>query len=207
MSLCVIVALLCMFGPTDALERLSDMDEQARDRAFIEVDMQRQRLEEALLEQLQKVLKDRDSTYLGRTHTVLQAISATRADNTVGELVEAVEFTLEPSTFPVGGRLATSAFYPVADTLRTLGSRRVIMGILSATAEEDREDKILRIYAWVLIEILGKDVARLAVERGAIARVPREGKRVLRLLKMVDEEPLLEMPPRKVEKAPVKPGA
>ncbi|HVX14015.1 MAG TPA: hypothetical protein VHC22_22715 [Pirellulales bacterium] len=183
------------------------MDEQARDRAFIEVDMQRQRLEEALLEQLQKVLKDRDSTYLGRTHTVLQAISATRADNTVGELVEAVEFTLEPSTFPVGGRLATSAFYPVADTLRTLGSRRVIMGILSATAEEDREDKILRIYAWVLIEILGKDVARLAVERGAIARVPREGKRVLRLLKMVDEEPLLEMPPRKVEKAPVKPGA
>ncbi|HQU41404.1 MAG TPA: hypothetical protein PK867_01275, partial [Pirellulales bacterium] len=100
-------------------------------------------------------------------------------------------------TFPVGARRATSSFYPVAETLRTLGNKKVITEILSEAADKPRDDKVLRIYAWVLIEVVGKDVARVVVERGKIGRVPKQQQGILRLLKMLDEQPLLEMPPRK----------
>lgn len=137
---------------------------------------------------------------------MLRAIALTRPDNAVDELVEAVDFTLDPGTFPVGVRRATSAFYPVAETLRTIGNKSAITGILSATAQKDRDDKVLRIYAWVLIDILGKDVARLAVERGKIGHVPKQQQRILRLLKMIDEEPLREMPPQKPPRKPLPVG-
>ncbi|HEX5443116.1 MAG TPA: hypothetical protein VFW87_04770 [Pirellulales bacterium] len=159
--------------------------------------MQRERLEAGLLEQLKVVLANRDRAFLGRTHTVLQAIASTRADRAVPELIEAVDFTLDPGTFPVGVRRATSSFYPAAETLRTIGSKRVITEILAAAADKPPEDKVLRIYAWIVIEMVGKDAARAVVERGKIGRVPKQQQGILRLLKMIDEEPLLEMPPRK----------
>ena len=160
---------------------------------MIDVELRRDRLENELLEQLKEVLEKPDDALNGRTHTVLQAIATLRADNTVPELIEAVDFTLDPKTFPVGGRRTTSSYYPVAETLSTIGNRRVITEIVSA-ATQPREDKILRIYAWILIEILGKDAAKVVVERGKLSRVPVAQQGILRLLKMLDERPLLEMP-------------
>lgn len=206
MRTCFIVAILCACETADTIRDLSNPTADIRDRAYIDLDLQRQRMEDELLEQVKKVLAERDDSADGRTHTVLQAVAALRADKTVPELVEAVDFALDPDTFLVGDRKATSSYYPVAETLKAIGNRAVIQQIISAAAKP-REDKVLRIYAWVLIEIVGKDAARVVVERGKIGHVPLEQRGILRLLKMVDEEPLLEMPPRKPKgnaKAPIK---
>lgn len=197
MTASILMVIACAFGPGDSVSKLSDADAEVRDKAYLELDLRRQELENGLLEQLRRVLDDRDRDYLGRTHTVLQAIASTLAENTVPDLVEAVDFTLDPDTFPIGGFLATSNFYPVAETLRTIGSKRVITEILTATANKPRDDKVLRVYAWILIEIIGKDGARVIVERGRIRHVPRKPRETLRLLKMIDEPASLQMPPQK----------
>lgn len=194
MAVYFVVVVLWVSDPGDIAAKLSSVNQEARDRAMIDLELQRQRLEDALLDQLNVVLADPDDSHNGRTHTVLQAIASARADNTVPRLVEAVAFVLDCDTFPIGERPSTSSYYPVAETLRTIGNRTVITGILDATAGKDRDDRSLRIYAWVLIQVLGKDVARVAVDRGKIGHVPKEQQRLLRLLKMIDEEPLLEMP-------------
>lgn len=195
MNAYLVVVMLCIGGPGDVVENLSNADDVTRYSALIDLELQRRRLEAALLDQLDSVLTDRDKSHHGRTHTVLQAVASMRADNTVPKLLEAVDFTLDPDTFPIGDRHFTSSYYPVAEALREIGSKAVITGILSAAADKERDAKVLRIYAWVLIKILGKDVARVAVEREKVGHIPIEQQRILTLYKMIEEEPLLERPP------------
>lgn len=201
MNVFVLVAAICACDLGDAVAKLGDADAKARDQSAIVVSLRRRDIEDGLLEQVKDVLANRDGAFNGRTHTVLQAVAAERADNTVAELVEAVDLTLDPDTFPRGDRRPTIAYYPVAQTLAELGNRVVIQEILSA-AKKPRSDDVLRIYAWILNDILGKDVARAVVAEGRTVGFVVEFQRLPRLLKMVDEGLPLPMPGGKEKRNP-----
>lgn len=186
--------------------KLSDTKAAVRNRAATEIESQRRRCENELLRQVKDVLAKGDDEFNGRTHTVLQAVAALRADKAVPELVRAADFTLDPETMPIGGFNAAEEHYPAAQALRSIGDRAVIREIVFA-AKKPQSDDVVRIYAWVLNEVLGKAGARVVVEQAKIDAVLEQQERLSRLLKLVDEVRCLQMPRRKPKRNPPAPNA
>lgn len=194
MNVLLLLAAMSACELTDVVAQLAAADSKVRDQAAIAVALRRRDIEVDLLDKVNDVLANRDDVFNGCTHTVLQAVAAERADNTVPELLEAVDFALDPGSFPPGDR-PTIAYYPVAQTLSELGNRVVTKGILKA-AKRPRSDDVLRIYAWVLSDILGTEVASAFV-KAEIDGDMFEQQRLRRLRKMMDEGLPLPMPARK----------
>lgn len=194
----------------ECLAKLSNTDALIRKRAATELESHRRRYEDELLRQVKDVLAKPDDEYNGRTHTLLQAVAALRAEKAVPDLVRSVDFTIDPETLPLGGFNAGEMYYPAAQALRSIGSRTVVNEILLA-AKKPRSDDVLRIYAWILNEVLapgefvrpekrlrrGDGAAHVVVEQARADATHADRERLSRLLKMVDEEMPLQRPSRK----------
>lgn len=131
--------------------------------AFRKFEDNREAVEEALAEQLKEVFSREDRSYHGPTHLTLRAIGRVRAENVVEELVKHIAFTLDVDTHPPGYCPTDAMLHPVAEALVAIGGQKVVTAIVTVAAEPLPE-RDTRACAWVLINIIGKEGAKAAIE-------------------------------------------
>jgi hypothetical protein len=183
-------------SPMDAcIDQLTDKDVAMRTAALDDFRHNLAECDRRLLRHLKEVLAKPDTTYRGRTHTVLDAVAFSRSDEGVPDLVAMIDFQLDPDTFPVGARRPLSVYYPVATTLRDIGNRKVVDEILSSFTKE-RPERALRMSAWVLQEILGHDVATFVIARAEADAKGDHKTMVTWVGKILDEDSILMKPIR-----------
>lgn len=184
------VALLTGATATEALNGLLDKRPQMRERALAVLRDDQAEREALVRQQLLVALKAPDRSYGGTTHTAIQAVMLLHAESALPDLLDSIDFTLDPSTFPVGGFQAVEESYPVAKTLRDMGGRGLIKRLLQSATRE-LTDSARNVHAWVLIEILGREAAEVVVEKAKPGLDPRRIQALEKLEDALREKVLL----------------
>ncbi|MGB2755917.1 MAG: hypothetical protein WBD75_12140 [Phycisphaerae bacterium] len=135
----------------------------ALEKTRLEADRQLIALREALVEDLkQVVLREEGRAFRGPRHLAIQQMGFWRLKEAVLLLVDQIDWTLDKSTFPVGGKWAPWAYYPAATALWDIGGREVRGAVIAAAVNTD-DDRRLRLFGWVLFESDGRKIAEAAV--------------------------------------------
>lgn len=135
----------------------------ALEKTRLEADRQLIALREALVEDLKAVvLREEGRAFRGPRHLAIQQMGFWRLKEAVPHLVDQIDWTLDKSTFPVGGKWAPWAYYPAATALWDIGGIEVRGAVIEAAVNTD-DDRRLRLFGWVLFESDGRKIAEAAV--------------------------------------------
>jgi hypothetical protein len=131
---------------------------ESRSQAMIEAARVREATERAIRERLETLFPKGDRDAAGSLKAAILMAGTYRFDACIPILVEHLTFTLDPSTFPVGARISTTAYYPCATALRQIGNKQVVAAVLDGLKKTNAPDDV-KVSSWVLEEVLGNALA------------------------------------------------
>jgi len=148
---------------------LAARERQERLQAVLQITAERTVAVREITEGLQALDRQREAgranerAYGSAFHVMVKAAGNARVVETVPDLVKHLDYSMDPTTFPVGGRYATAAYFPAAEALANIGGRATIQAILRRLGEAEANEATQRAAAYVLSETLGADVAALVI--------------------------------------------
>lgn len=143
-----------------AVKSLLSKDLEKRLKAYEKLQQTRAERSQALVNNLKALSKDPSRAVGGRFNMNVIAAGRLRIEEAVPVLLPKIDFTLDPSTFPVG--LFSPMFYPVAEALVEIGGQKVVTGVLQQLSQPADPERLF-VSAWVLQEVLGRQAAQAAV--------------------------------------------
>ncbi len=149
-------------GVIDSARRLSEATQKAeREELVWKLASQYAQVENILLQNLHNSCSRdiNDKRYLSPLHAAIYAIRDWRIARADDALIEVIDYTLDPSSLPVGLDVGGGFYYPAASSLVQL--RVDIRKVVKAIRQADNEKRI-RLLNWVLAERLGSDLKKAA---------------------------------------------
>jgi hypothetical protein len=151
-------------GLDRALRLLAAPDQDVRARSVRQIRTVRANVGNELVAQIEAGLRDPDLQYASSLHFAVIAAGDWRIEEAVPILIEHIDFALDPESFPIGARFPVSAYYPMASALCRIQGTAVSSNVLELLSQPVEGTK-LRSAVWVLSESLGRDRAKLALDR------------------------------------------
>ena len=152
--------------PVPDFKQLVSLKQSERRKAFFEIQAKDVEMSGRLVHTLIQLKK----TPVGNSRGFGEPLELTlkllgRVGNREAEphLWSMLEFQLDPKTVNMASSYATIELYPAAFALGQIGDKRTVYNIFEKLRSE-RSELRLRLYAWILKEILDKDVALILVE-------------------------------------------
>jgi hypothetical protein len=148
------------------IEELGSPDLTKRTSAINSIKEARKELSAAIMGEISSLDEEQERSYLGRMHLLCGAAAIYRIDDALPQLIERINFSLDPSTYPGGLRLTTASYYPFASALVEIGGNKLTPLLLNKISKTEDEE-LWRLCAWVLSEHLGRSVAVIAIKEHA----------------------------------------
>jgi hypothetical protein len=138
---------------------------QEREQALQELMRQRNETVNCLLSNFAKLSQKPDKSFGGSFHLTVAALGAWRVEEAGGQVVPFIDFQLDMTNLPVGFSYGPAFAYPVARALKEIGGQRVVDDIFRSLTFQPANDGVLRASAWVLSEVLGRDIVQMIVQQ------------------------------------------
>lgn len=138
---------------------------QERAQALQELMRQRGETVNCLLSNFAKLSQKPDKAFGGPFHLTVAALGAWRVEDAAGQLVPFIDFQLDTTNLPVGASYGPASAYPVASALKNIGGQRVVDSIFRRLVYLPADDGVLRASAWVLNEVLGRDIVQMIIQQ------------------------------------------
>lgn len=177
----------------DLCERLSSPSRSIREKAVREVYQKNGSFYFCLVQKFDDLQKNQPAdshSFEGSFTTIIQVIGGLRINSAIGRLFYIVDFQLDPSTVPIVQDPKAIQYYPAAYALSEIGGKEVLDTIFQEITLPSNDIR-LRLYSSILVEILGKDLALLAVKQKVdsvkkeLARIEQEGSSFQRNLEIM----------------------
>ena len=154
--------------PLDAMAAckaiMSAQSRMEKERAFDELQRQRGETVNCLLDNLQQQIRQPDKSWDGPFHLTVLALERLQIKQAAGPLIGLIDFQLDMKTAPGGGYYPADSAYIVAQYLVSVGTKDVADSIFQRLIYEANDD-VVRASAYVLEEILGRDVVQMLIEQ------------------------------------------
>lgn len=145
-------------------ERLLSTDRAEREKVFQEVQHQHGELVNGLLKNFEALSQKPDRTYGSAFHWTVMLLGRLRVETAAGQILGSIDFRLDMLTAPPGGFGGPAAEYPVTQALKEIGGKSVSDSIFQMLAYRT-DDKTLTLCAWVLSDVMGRDVTLMVAEK------------------------------------------
>lgn len=149
--------------PCEAI--MSAPSRMERWKAFQELASQHGAIRNCLLDNLQQQMQKPDRSWDGPFDLTIAALEQLRVEQAAGPLISLIDFQLDWKTAPAGGYYTADSAYIVANFLKTVGGKNVVDGIFQRLVYPPAEDGVLRASAYVLKEILGRDIIQFMIQK------------------------------------------
>lgn len=187
---------LSQLDTVQLVEKLGSPDHFTRDHAFYHVLGRRTEMENALLNNFDRLKKEGKglNDFGGPFSKTILAMGQWRLQDAIGRLVPMIDFQLNRDQ-RAGGVTVPSNYYPAVYALVQIGGTGVVNGIYGELGLPETESR-LKAMTSVLSGVLGEDLFRLWIQQKLAGRLDKYRKVNLeRMLQLLDpKEPLLDYP-------------
>ncbi len=146
------------------LNQLKDASESRRIEAYRKLADFDDRLHISVVAVLEELKKNPDRRFGGSFEMTLRVVSAMNIRDALDSVGGMIDFQLDPTTMRVGGFGGVSSYYPVAKTVIDLNDGPQTIEIVMERFDREATETTLRVYTYVLHEVLGTKIARFVLQ-------------------------------------------